>query len=136
MAGLLGSGVVVAALFAVAADDLGGSLADRIGPAVENAVVEGTRQATEESLEDYGATPGSGLGGEIEDVEQFPPLPPEDLGSDAVLDGYAQDCFDGALDLCDELFYESPPLSAYEDYAATCGGRVKSFSVAYCTDLG
>ena len=31
--------------------------------------------------------------------------------------------------------YESPPLSAYEDYGDPCGGRVKKYAVVACTDL-
>ncbi len=135
LAGLLGSGLVVAGLFAVAADDLGGSLGDRIGSAVEKAIVEGTRQATEDSLEDFGAYPEGDYSAHLEDIEQFPPVPPEGLGSIPLLDSYAQDCFGGALQACDDLLYESPPLSAYEEYATTCGGRVKAYSVGYCPDL-
>jgi hypothetical protein len=52
-----------------------------------------------------------------------------------VLDAYAGSCFDGELQACDDLFYESPPMSAYEEYGVTCGGRVKQFAVMSRTDL-
>lgn len=137
LAGLLGSGLVVAALFTVGAEDIGETMADRIGAAVEAAIVEGTRVATEESLDGLGAFPEDLYhgGGPVEAPEQFPPAPPEALGPDPVLDGYARDCFGGALQACDDLLYESPPMSAYEEYASTCGGRVTIFSVASCTEL-
>jgi hypothetical protein len=62
-------------------------------------------------------------------------VPPQGLGPDPVLDGYAQQCFAGDFQACDDLFFESPPLSAYEEYASTCGGRVKIYTVPYCTEL-
>ena len=68
-------------------------------------------------------------------VEQFPPVDPGQLGPDPVLDGYAAECFAGDLQACDDLFFESPPLSAYEEYASTCGGRVKLYTVPFCTEL-
>jgi hypothetical protein len=135
LAGLLGSGLVVAGLFAVAAEDIGESMADRLGPVVEDAIVDGTLEAMEESFDDYGAYPEDVYGGSVEDVEVFDPVPPEGLGPDPVLDGYARECFDGALQACDDLLYEAPPLSAYEEYGLTCAGRVKSYSIGYCTDL-
>jgi hypothetical protein len=134
--GILASGLVVAGLFRASAGDIGETMADRIGASVEEAIVEGTRAATAESLEDMGAFeedllyPGGSLG-----PEQFPPVAPEDLGPDPVLDGYAQECFGGDLQACDDLMVESPPMSDYEEYAFTCGGRVKSYAVGSCTEL-
>ncbi len=134
LVGLLASGLLVVALFTVAAEDVGSTMADRIGTAVEEAIVEGTRIATEESLE--------GLGGYEEDLlypsgapEQFPPVPPAEAGPDPVLDAYAQDCFAGDLQACDDLLFESPPLSDYEEYGGSCGGRVKAYTVGSCTEL-
>lgn len=134
LAGLLGSGLVVAALFTAAAGDIGETMADRIGSSVEEAIIEGTRVATEESLDAYEEDlmyPG----GPMEAPEQFPPVPPEGLGPDPVLDDYAQECFGGGLQACDDLLYESPPMSEYEEYASTCGGRVKPYMVGSCTEL-
>ena len=67
--------------------------------------------------------------------EQFPAVEPGALGPDPVLDAYAQGCFGGDLQGCDDLFVESPPLSEYEQYGGTCGGRVKLGSVYACTEL-
>jgi hypothetical protein len=85
----------------------------------------------------YGGPPADpfAVGGGLGSVERSEPVPPGDLGPDPVLDGYAQECFDGDLQSCDDLFTESPPLSDYEEYALSCGGRVKAWSVPLCTDL-
>ncbi|MFP5369219.1 MAG: hypothetical protein ACLGI3_00485 [Actinomycetes bacterium] len=85
-----------------------------------------------------GLGPGMGVGMEAEPlppVEEFPAVPPGELGPDPVLDEYADACFAGELQACDDLLYESPPLSEYEEYATTCGGRVKPYGVASCTEL-
>ena len=68
-------------------------------------------------------------------VEQTDPVPPGVLGDDAALDGYAQECFAGTLDACDQLYLESPPFSEYERYGSTCGGRVKPLAVVSCSEL-
>ncbi len=68
-------------------------------------------------------------------VEQFPATAPGDLGPDPVLNAYAQECFEDDLQSCDDLYNESPPLSDYERYATTCGGRVKEYDVMNCTEL-
>ena len=83
---------------------------------------------------------GWGMGAGMEEgllgpVEEFPAVPPGDMGPDPVLDEYADACFAGDFQACDDLMYESPPLSQYEEYGATCGGRVKPYSVLACTDL-
>ena len=36
---------------------------------------------------------------------------------------------------CDDLHVEAPPLSRYEQYGGTCGGRVELGSVHACTEL-
>ncbi len=81
---------------------------------------------------------GTGVGMEEEflgPVEEFPAVLPGDMGPDPVLDEYADACFAGELQACDDLFYEAPPMSEYEEYAVTCGGRVKPYDVMACTDL-
>jgi hypothetical protein len=72
-----------------------------------------------------------------------PPLDPADVtdpvapvpGPDPVLNTYAQQCFEGNYQSCDDLFYESPPMSDYEEYGGSCGGRVKPYTVTGCTEL-
>lgn len=68
-------------------------------------------------------------------VAQFEPTAPGDLGSDPVLDAYADQCFAGDMQACDDLYVDAPPLSPYEQYSWSCGGRVKAYTVSACTDL-
>jgi hypothetical protein len=63
------------------------------------------------------------------------PSSPAGLGDDPGLDGYAQRCHDGLFQACDDLYSLSAPMSDYERYGLTCGGRVEPYAVAYCTDL-
>jgi len=48
---------------------------------------------------------------------------PEGLGDEPELDEYAAECFDGDMEACDDLYWESPTDSAYELYGGTCAGR-------------
>ena len=107
LVGAIASGVLVVLAFVSAAEDIGRGI--------------GLAQS---------------VGGQAGPVEQFPAVAPGTLGSDAVLDGYAQSCFGGDLGACDDLAARSAPMSEYETYAATCGGRVTRNSLATCTDLG
>jgi hypothetical protein len=68
-------------------------------------------------------------------VATSPPVPAAGLGDDPGLDGYATRCHDGLFSACDDLYELSPPMSDYEHYGMTCGGRVKPFDVYYCTEL-
>jgi hypothetical protein len=61
-----------------------------------------------------------------------------DLGDDPDLDALAEDCSDGDMSGCDLLGLSGPPLSAYEDYGYTCGGRNESLGAepdTFCIDL-
>ncbi|RBY95190.1 hypothetical protein DQ237_16055 [Blastococcus sp. TF02-8] len=139
-AGAVGATLLVTAVFSGTAEDIGRGMAEEFGPAISEGVRDGMVEAAEEEMElyedgitseEYGWYAGAPGG----DVEQFPPVEPEDLGPDEVLDEYAQSCFEGEYQACDDLLYESPPLSAYEEYASTCGGRVKEYTVPACTEL-
>ena len=61
---------------------------------------------------------------------------PTGLGSDPVMDEYAQQCYAGDMEACDDLFRESPIDSAYESYGGTCAGRqpVAVSDQIYCVD--
>ncbi len=112
-----------------------------MAPTMKDGIIGGTTEAMEQSMEDAMAFAEEGIMGEgMEDpmgpVEQFPPVEPGDLGPDPVLNTYAEDCFAGELQACDDLYYEAPPMSEYESYATTCGGRVKEYAVTACTELG
>ncbi|MFD2091957.1 hypothetical protein [Blastococcus deserti] len=138
LAGAVGAALLVTAAFLAGAEDIGRQMADQVGPAVERGIADGSEEAMQAAMDQLmGAVPEDlALPGEpVDPAEQFPPTPPEDLGSDPALDQYAQQCFDGALQACDDLYYESPPMSEYETYANTCGGRVKEYTVGSCTEL-
>ncbi|SNS50361.1 hypothetical protein SAMN04488107_2777 [Geodermatophilus saharensis] len=119
--GLVLAAVVAAVLLRGVAEDAGRAAGEAMGTSVADAL--------------YGGATDPFVGGTLGEVEQSAPVAPGDLGPDPVLDGYAQQCFDGDLQSCDDLFADSPPLSDYEEYALTCGGRVKAWSVVYCTEL-
>ena len=123
--GMVLAAVVGALLLRGAADDAGTAAGEAIGEAVYGGGV----------TEDLGWYADPYAAGGLGPVEQSEPVPPGVLGPDPVLDGYAQQCFDGDLQSCDDLYIESPPLSDYEEYGLSCGGRVKAWSVPYCTEL-
>jgi hypothetical protein len=57
------------------------------------------------------------------------------LGDDAALDRLAQECHDGDMSACDDLFDDSDLDSAYEEYGDTCAGRRPSGEWSYCVDV-
>ena len=61
---------------------------------------------------------------------------PDGLGDDAELDEYAEECYDGDMEACDDLYQESPRSSAYELYGGTCAGRQPNAdaSEVFCVD--
>jgi hypothetical protein len=61
---------------------------------------------------------------------------PEGLGDDPEFDRYAEDCYDGDMQACDDLFRESPAGSAYELYGGSCAGRQSNTEAraVYCVD--
>lgn len=66
-----------------------------------------------------------------------PTLEPVGLGDDPELDALAQECFDGDLVACDELFdlAVGPDQFDYSTYADTCAGRQPAGSGRWCVDL-
>ena len=141
LAGVVGGGFLVAMLFVGSAEDIGREIGSAMAPALRDGITEGLGEAMEQSMDDAMAFAEEGLGvegmeGATGPVEEFPPVEPDDLGPDPVLDAYAQDCFAGDLQACDDLYYEAPPMSQYEAYGITCGGRVKEYAVMACTELG
>jgi hypothetical protein len=116
LVGAVGGGLLAGVLFVAGAQDIGRGMGEEFTRSMEDAM---------------------GLTGEwvTGPVEEFAPTEPGSLGPDPVLDAYAAGCFAGGLQACDDLYYESPPLSPYEEYGATCGGRVKQYAVMSCTEL-
>ena len=140
-AGAVGATVLVSAVFIGSAEDIGRAMAQELAPGIAEGVRDGMVEGNQESMDALTGgmlgEDGAGwyAGASAEDIEQYPPVEPGGLGPDAELDAYAQSCFEGNLQACDDLMHDSPPLSAYEEYASTCGGRVKGFSVPVCAEL-
>lgn len=93
------------------------------------------------SYEQYGMTCGGRVKAfdvaacaELEPEATSPPSAPP-VADDPGLDGYAQRCYDGLLSACDDLYSLSPPMTEYERYGMTCGGRVDVLTAATCEDL-
>jgi hypothetical protein len=123
LVGAVVAGLLVAVLFAASAQDIGRGMGAEFSQSVEGLL--GVPAEGVWSSEYSGAGP----------VQEYPATAPGELGPDPVLDAYADGCFEGDLQACDDLLYESPPMSDYEEYAGTCGGRVKQFAVMSCTEL-
>lgn len=134
LAGAVGAAFLVANVVVDGAD-IGAEIAEEMESAMRDGIADGMADGMRESIGDLEELYGGMYDQPAEDVEQFPPAPFEGTGSDPEFDGYAQECFEGDLGTCDELLWDSPPMSDYEDYASTCGGRVKPFAVYSCTEL-
>lgn len=122
LVGAVVAGLLVAVLFSAAAENIGRGMGEEFSQSVGGAGVPPEGMWSSEY-----ATSGP--------IEEHPPIDPGPLGHDPVLDAYADNCFAGEMQACDDLFFESPPMSGYEEYGVTCGGRVKQFDVMACTDL-
>ena len=96
-------------------------------PASTTTIAGGTTETTpttEDPTDDGEVTPG----------ELQPPVPPVGLGDDEELNALAQACFDGDMASCDDLYNLSDFGSTYEDYGATCAGRLPD-SAGFCEEL-
>ena len=58
---------------------------------------------------------------------------PTGLGNDPALNTLAQDCFNGEMQSCDDLFLQSELGSPYHEYGDTCAGRQRPGTYTYCT---
>ena len=97
--------------------------------------------------------PVTTLPGGLDDVDEptlpdtgGPTVPPEvaaaDAGppeapptGDAQYDDLAQECYQGDMEACDDLYLGTPVGSEYEAYGDTCGARVSDSHGYYCVDL-
>ena len=124
--------LVVSAVFLAGAREMAQEAGTAVGESIATAMSKGGDIYSWGYEDEAGGVLGTY---DMPPVEQFPAVAPGALGPDPVLDAYAQSCFAGDLQACDDLFYESPPMSGYEEYGTTCAGRVKQYAVEYCTDL-
>jgi hypothetical protein len=99
------------------------------------ALVAGAFAAGKASAPSAASESASASSAASESVTQRPPVDPTGLGTDPYFNAQASRCHDGKMGSCDDLYDESEPMSRYEQYGMTCGGRVKPFDVRYCTDL-
>jgi hypothetical protein len=58
---------------------------------------------------------------------------PDGLGDDPTFDALAQQCYDGDMQACDDLFLQSDVDSLYETYGDTCAGRQPPGTDVFCT---
>ena len=58
---------------------------------------------------------------------------PDGLGDDAGFDALAEDCFDGDMQACDDLYNRAEDDSAYRRYGDTCAGRQPEGTRQFCT---
>jgi hypothetical protein len=65
-------------------------------------------------------------------AEDGPPTQPPG-GGDATLQGLADDCYNGDMQACDDLFMQSEADSELEDYGDTCGHRFPT-SQGFCVN--
>ncbi len=70
-------------------------------------------------------------------INRTPDPDPVVFDSDPVLNQIAQNCFDGSMAACDDLYLQSPVDSEYENYGNTCGGRIEEADVRQrlCVDI-
>lgn len=145
----LAAGLIIAAVIAVASIVLvSGQNPDLRGLPPFSASAAGTPSSPVTSSE---ARPGDGettgttalpsgtepsTGGTTTEDPGSSLLPPgEDpgrLGDDPEFDRLANECFDGTMESCDELYFGSPIDSDYERYGDTCGGRVGADDFELC----
>jgi hypothetical protein len=75
---------------------------------------------------------------EASPTDGIPPatVTPDGLGNDPFLDRFAQDCYDGDMPACDDLYDQAEPDSLYALYGGTCAGRqdVTNADSIFCTD--
>ncbi len=70
----------------------------------------------------------------LPDLGEIPPpgQEPVGLGNDPELDRLAQECYDGDMESCDDLYGQSEFGSEYEAYGDTCAGRQETDTNLLC----
>lgn len=147
--------IIVLVLLAVAAIG-GGAFLALSGDDDDETSTDG-REVVEDSPTD-GPTDGpvTTLPGDLDDIEidDPPELPdgpssdvsPEETAADAgppdepptgepQLDDLAEECYQGDMQACDDLYLTSPSGSTHQAYGDTCGHRVEESNGFYCTTL-
>jgi hypothetical protein len=73
-------------------------------------------------------------------AEEIPPatVTPDGLGDDPLFDQLAQECHDGHMRSCDDLYEQTKndeSYAAYTEYADTCAGRQASGTRQFCSNV-
>jgi hypothetical protein len=99
------------------------------GASFDPSVVEDGAAETE--AEGEGSASG---GGAVDQPSSRPVTDPEDPPSgNTTYDELAQNCHDGSMVACDDLYWVAPRGSDYELYGITCGGRrLGTFAGGHC----
>lgn len=72
-------------------------------------------------------------GWEWDDAPGWEAIGPERYGDDPTLDRLYDQCRDGDMAACDDLYWQSPYFSDYESFAASCGETQPEPVWGYCT---
>ena len=69
-----------------------------------------------------------------EGSDSLPPATeePDGLGTDEAFDELAEDCFDGEMQACDDLYNVAEDDSDYRRYGDTCAGRQPEGTQRFC----
>jgi hypothetical protein len=120
VAALVGGGLLVVAVGVASVVALGGGDDD-------TAAGTGSRDVPAETdpTDPPGEAPSAGDDTSINTipVDETEELP-DSYGDNSYLDGLSEDCLNGDLVACDDLWSDSPVDSDYEAFANTCGARV------------
>jgi hypothetical protein len=130
VAGVIVLVAVAVALFLLLGEDDGSNTAS--GSSSTSSAEESTSAAERSSS---GSSRSTSESDEPADGASIPEatVTPDGLGDDPVLDEYAQSCYDGDMEACDDLFKESELDSVYEAYGDTCAGRQPLDTDIFCT---
>lgn len=111
---------LLAALFVLVLAACGGGVEENGGSDTTQATTadtkpdNGTQGTTADTVDDGG-----------DDADIPPGQDPRNiLGDDEALNDLANQCFDGDMGACDQLFLDTPVDSDLEAYSQTCGGRI------------
>lgn len=127
------------------ADDTAETIQDELGDFAEDCEIDedefaippattGTTATTDttETTAATSDTTGTTDGGDAIIVSARQPVP-GDIAPEFA--GLAQACFEGDMESCDQLFFDTPPDSPDEAYGDTCAGRIPEGTGVECTTV-
>jgi hypothetical protein len=136
VAGIVVLAAVVVALILILGSDNGDNAATAAGhsPGSATETDSPSREGSSSSAGPSSSSDASSGSGEI------PPatVTPDGLGDEPVLEQLAQECYDGNMVSCDDLYQETKDdesYAAYTEYADTCAGRQASGTSEFCSNV-